>query len=107
MGIQFKQCSRSSELVGSRDSVISSIENISRPILRELVIAELEQANVRSSALLRIEIGFDLGNGLHEIEIQTKGVRRALDFFNRGPTGTSFSESRIVSGGFISGGTSE
>ena len=57
MGIQFKQGGRSSELVGSRDSVISSIENISRPILRELVIAELEQANVRSSALLAANRG--------------------------------------------------
>ena len=42
MGIQFEQCSRSSELVGSSNGVISSIENISRPILRELVITELE-----------------------------------------------------------------
>jgi hypothetical protein len=45
MGIQFEQYTRCSELVGSGNSVISNIENISRPILRELVItAENERA---------------------------------------------------------------
>ena len=40
--IQFEQCSRSSELVGGGNSIIARIKNVSRPILRELVFAQLE-----------------------------------------------------------------
>jgi hypothetical protein len=42
MGFEFEQNSRSFKLVRGGDGIVAGIENISRPISGELIIAELE-----------------------------------------------------------------
>jgi hypothetical protein len=42
MCIQFKQYGRSGELVSGGNGVVASIENVSGPVLCELIFAQLE-----------------------------------------------------------------
>ena len=71
------------DLVGRCNGIVARISNLPRAEFVELILAQLEQANLRSGALLGVETGLDLGNRLHEIEIQTESVGSALDLLDR------------------------
>jgi len=67
------------DLVGRRNRIVARIKNLPGTKFAELIFAQLEQADIRSGALLGVETGLDLGNRFHEIEIQTESVGSALD----------------------------
>src|SRR5712672_1538441 len=71
------------DLVGRRNGIVAGTTNLPGAEFAELVFAQLEQADIRSGALLGVETGLDLGNRFHEIEIQTEGVGSALDLLDR------------------------
>src|SRR5579872_3918338 len=71
------------ELVGRRNRIVAGIKNLAGAELAELVVAQLEQADIRPGPLVGVETGFDLGNRFHESEIQTKRVGSALDLVDR------------------------
>src|SRR4029078_1398740 len=71
------------DLIGCRNGIIAGIENVSGAEFAELVFAQLEQPDIRPGALLGVETGLDLSHRLHESEIQTESVGRALDLFHR------------------------
>src|SRR5262249_38611681 len=80
---QLEQNAFGNELVGGRNGIVAGIKNLPGAEFVELVFAQLEQADLRPGALLRVEIGLDLGNRFQEIEIQTESVGSTLDLLNR------------------------
>ncbi len=82
MRVQFKKDAFGRELVSGRNGIIAGIGNAARSVFGELVVAELEEADIRPGALLGIEPGFDPGNGLHEGEIKTERMGGAFDFLD-------------------------
>ena len=56
ISIEFKERRLSGQFVSCRNSVIARAGNISGPIFSELGSAELEQADIRTRALLGIKI---------------------------------------------------
>src|SRR5215469_11334798 len=83
MRTQLEDYCRRSKLVGGGNSIVPRIENVAGPVRRKLVFAQLEQADIGPCALLWIKSRFDLGDGLHKIEVQTKSLRCSFDFLNR------------------------
>src|SRR5262249_6614273 len=71
------------DLVGRRNGIVAGIENLAGAEFVDLLFARLEEADIRAGALLGVETGLDLGNRLHEIEIQTESVGSALDLLDR------------------------
>src|SRR5689334_25402241 len=59
-GLVLTQQSLRGKFVSAGNRIVARIANASRPVLLELTIPELEQPDIRSSALLRIEAGLDL-----------------------------------------------
>src|ERR1700730_11089594 len=78
MRIPFEQGRLSDEFVGGCNRIVAGIGNLSGSVFVELIVVELKQANIRSGALLGIEIRLDLGNRFHEAEIEAESVGRAL-----------------------------
>src|SRR5262249_55019260 len=62
--------------------IVARITNLPGAEFVELVFAQLEQADIRPGALLGVETGLDLGNRLHESEIQAESVGSALDLLD-------------------------
>ena len=83
VGVHFEQCRLGDKFVGGGNGVVAGTGNLSRSVFGELVVIELEQADIRAGALLRIKVGFDLGNRSHKTEIQAERIGRALDLLDR------------------------
>ena len=91
------------DLVGCGNGIIAGIENVSGAEFAELVFAQLEQADIRPGALLGVETELDLGDRLHESEVQAERVGRALDLLDRRSDrnvleGTQDDSSRLLGG---------
>src|SRR5262249_28443223 len=82
---RLKQDPLSDDLKGGSDSVVPRITNVARSVLLEFVLAELEQANIRTGALLGIEARLDLGDRLHEGEVQSHYLCDPPDLLDRRP----------------------
>jgi len=95
------------DLVGGRNGIVAGTTNLPGAEFAELVFAQLEQADIRSGALLGIEIRLDLGNRFHEIKIQTESAGSALDLSTGVPTGMSLSERKTICAGLSAGGSSD
>lgn len=74
VGDPLEQDAFRNDFVGSPNGIIPRTANLPEAELPELIFAQLKQADIRPGAL----IGFDLGNGHHEIEIETKRLGSAL-----------------------------
>ena len=81
-GVEFEERGLNGQFVSCRNSVIARAGNIAGPIFSELGSAELEQADIRTRALLGIKIRFDFGHRHHKAEVQTEYIGSSLDLFN-------------------------
>ena len=105
--VQLKEDALGGELVSGRNGVIAGINNASRSVLGELVVAELEEANVRPGALLGIKPGFILATVFMKVKSRSRRSDARLISSMGVPMGISLSEASTVSAGFCGGGTSE
>src|SRR5258707_13852668 len=71
------------DLGGGSNGIVGRSTNLPGAEFAELIFAQLEQADIRSGALLGVETRLDLGNRFHEIEIKTESVGSALDLLDR------------------------
>src|SRR4029078_8569238 len=82
-GFELEQERLRGKFVSAGDGIVARIGDVSRTVLVELILAELEYPDIGSCALLRMEAGFDFGHDLHEVEVQAESIRGAPAPINR------------------------
>src|SRR5262249_13795964 len=83
--VRLEQDTFGHELQGGSDSVVARNADVARPVPCEFMLAQLEQADIRTGALLGVEAGLDLRNRLHDREVQSQYACSPPDFFDRRP----------------------
>src|SRR4029079_6584585 len=89
-GLVLKEQSFRGESVSTGNGIVARIGDGCCTVPFELIRTELEQPDIRSSPLLRVEARLDLGDGFHEAEIQAESIRGAFNFLDRCPDGNAF-----------------
>ena len=95
------------DLVGGRNGIVAGTANLPGAEFAELIFAELEQADVRSGALVGVETGLDLATAFMKLKSRPNASEARLISSTGVPIGMSLSERRTISAGFSAGGSSD
>ena len=95
------------DLVGRRNGIVAGITNLPRAEFVELVFAQLEQANIRSGALLGVEPDSILATAFMKLKSRPKASEARLISSTGVPTGVPLSDLKTIAAGFSAGGSSD